>query len=48
MTLNKSLYIFLIILTIALTLGDTITTLLCVQNGATEMNPVANFLIENH
>lgn len=48
MTLNKSLYIFLILLTITLTLGDTITTLLCLQNGATELNPVANFLIENH
>ena len=48
MRLKKSLYILLIILTITLTLGDTMTTLLCVQNGATELNPIANFLIENH
>ena len=44
----KTLYILLIILTITLTLGDTLTTLLCVQNGATELIPIANFLIENH
>ena len=44
----KILYILLLILTITLTLGDTLTTLLCVQNGATELKPIANFLIENH
>lgn len=48
MTLKKTLYIFLIILTITLTLGDTITTLLCLQNGATELNPIARFLIDTH
>ena len=48
MTLNKSLYILLIILTITLTLGDTLTTLLCLQNGATELNPIARFLIDTH
>lgn len=40
--------LLLILTTILASLGDVITTILCVQNGATELNPIANFLIENH
>ena len=40
--------LLLILTTILASLGDVITTSLCLKNGATELNPVANFLIENH
>ncbi len=42
---KKSLLIFP---TLSLIVGDLVTTYLCISNGATELNPVANFLIENH
>ena len=40
--------ILLILTTILATLGDVITTSLCLKNGAIELNPITNFLIENH
>ena len=46
--MTKFIFILLTILTTLLMLADTITTILCVQNDATELNPIANFLIENH
>ena len=40
--------LLLILTTILASLGDVIMTSLCLKNGAIELNPVANFLIENH